>query len=458
MKTGTFLFTLVCFFALAAGAQNAFYKATDKITLSYDEFRALTPEKQELWIKELRAFNHNIELIESGQRISEKRSKLFSIFPWLEEMTFSPKVCATWELLKPAASYAADERCQVEKRVQGGSQYLCVKCPGDAHSGVNVCTSPWGSSDEVSRNLLKEFEKKDYSGARVNIDAATLARHVEIAQDEGSAAFSAPVERKNTVVKTVVTPASSQPVVIELGPDAKVERPSTADPITTVESRDASGAVLERVSNDRRVEDFRLRNLSDVGNLKGNDNLDVDEVTSKGRLACIYAGWALQGSGRDGKGRCLPVSEREVMDASGKRVTYSCKHPPSDGSISGNDGGDAVVLCNPVIFGIKNNKPLCIKRSKTATEDCTKLAGSAKDTLDFARNNPQEYRALVRRVDTLCQQDETALREHFNKRGYGQRQISNAVKDLGSTCSHLRERMAELVDANKATAPRAGVR
>lgn len=458
MKAGAFLFTLVYFFALAAGAQNALYKSTDKITLSYDEFRALTPEKQELWIKELRAFNHNIELIESGQRISEKRSKLFSIFPWLEEVTFSPKVCATWELLKPVTSYAADERCQVEKRVQGGLQYLCMKCPGDAHSGVNVCTSPWGSSEEVSRNLLKEFEKKDYTGARVNIDAATLARHVEIAQDEGSAAFAAPVERKNTVVKTVVTPASSEPVVIDLGPNAKVEKPSLAGPTTTVERRDETGAVLDRVTNDRKVKEFHLRELSDVGSLKGNDNLDVDEVTSKGRLACVYAGWALQGSGKDGGGRCQPVSEREVIDASGKRVTYSCKNPPSEGAISGNDGGDAVVLCNPVIFGVKDNKPLCIKRSKTATEDCTKLAGPAKDTLDFARNNPQEYRALVRRVDTLCQQDETALREHFKKRGYGTKQVNNAVKDLGSTCSHLRGRMAELVDANKATAPRAGVR
>ncbi|WP_295902133.1 hypothetical protein [uncultured Bdellovibrio sp.] len=449
-------FVLITLGTFHVHAQGALYKSTDKITLSYEEFRALTPENQEAWIKELRAFNHNIELIESGQRISAKPPKYSSIFPWMmERLQANQKFCAAFQFLTQSTpAYAADEKCQV--RNFSSPSRICIYCPGDEVSGVNVCSASGAYSDssKITQELMRAFENKDYRGARVGIDVKKLEEHVKHVQEEGGAfEFQTPVIRRDTVVKKVVTPSSSQPVVIDMGPDAKVEKPTGAGPITTFEKRDSTGAVLERKSNDRRVEDYKLKELGDIGGIKSNDNLDVDEVTSKDRLACIYAGWALQGK------NCSPVFEKEVFDASGKKVTYSCKTPPKEGAIQGDtEDGKATVLCNPVVFGVKEGKPICTVRAKNATEECAKKSPPAKEALDFARNNPQSYRALVRRVDTLCQQDEGALRSHFAKRGYNEKRIEHSVKDLGATCSHLRGRMAELVQANKDTAPRAGVR
>ncbi|WP_374076624.1 hypothetical protein [Bdellovibrio bacteriovorus] len=455
MKALVLLFVLLNICAFQANADGALYKLTDKITLSYEEFRALTPENQEAWIRELRAFNHNIEMIESGERISAKPPKFVSIFPWMmERLQNSTGICTTIQFLTQSTpAQAADEKCQV--RNYANPSRICIYCPGDAVSGVNVCSSnPYKSSSEVTQDLMKAFENKDYRGARVGIDPKKLEEHVKQVQDEGGALeFATPVIRRDTVVKKIVTPSSSQPVVVELGPDARVEKPSKAGPLTTVERRDSTGAVLERASNDRRIEDYKLKELGDTGGIKSNDNLDVDEVTSSGRLACIYAGWALQGQ------NCSPVSEKEIFDASGKKVVYSCKENSKEGAVKGDtQDGKATVLCNPVIFGLLNGKPVCTVRAKNATEECAKKAPPAKDALEFARNNPHSYRALVRRVDTLCQQDESSLRKHFEKRGYASKRVDHSIKDLGTTCSHLRGRMAELVQANKDTAPRAGVR
>ncbi|KHD88580.1 MAG: hypothetical protein OM95_08755 [Bdellovibrio sp. ArHS] len=450
-----FLVMLLSFLVLSSGvfAQNKFYKSTDKMTLSYEEFRGLSEANQKAWLNEIRAFYAKIDAVEAGERINLKRK--YSLLPdfLFKAVATSRVLCAATSFFQGLPTQAADERCQVHRSVKMAVSLVCLRCPGDRLSGVNVCTSANDDAATISKNLLGELEKKSYEGAKVQISADQLAKHVEVTLDEGSSPFAAPVLRKETVVKRIVTPASSEEVVIDLGPQAQIQKASKTEPLTVVERRDSSGAVLDRVGNNPHVSDFHLRSLEDVGSLKGNDNLDVEEVVKTEHLACVYAGWAVEGP------QCSPISEKEIRDASGKLVTYSCKNQKSETTIYGdNEEGKAIVLCNPVLFGLKEDKPICIRRSKNATEECVKASNKASETLAFAKSNPQEYRALVRRVDVLCQQDESVLRKHFEKRGRSKSQVDYAIKDLSATCIHLRGRMAELVDANKATAPRAGQR
>lgn len=453
MKMTAMLFSLLITLTSSAFAQGKFYKATDKITLSYEEFRALSDENQKAWLKEIQAFYAKVDAVDAGERINPKRKYSFLPEFLFQALSNSTSFCATSSILIGNPAEATDERCQVQRSVKAAASLVCMRCPGDRLSGVYVCTSANDDASTISRNLLKELDKKDYEGSKVQISADQLAKHVEVTLDEGSSPFEAPILRKNTVVKRIVTPSSSEEVVIDLGPDAQIKKASKAGPMTVTERRDESGAVLDRVGNNPHVKDYHLRALEDVGNSKGNDNLDVEEVSKTERLACVYAGWAVEGP------QCSPISEKEIRDASGKSVTYSCKANQEGSAIYGdNEDGKSIVLCNPVLFGLKDEKPICIRRSKNATEECVKASNKASETLAFAKANPSEYRALVRRVDILCQQDETVLRKHFEKRGRSKSQVDYAIKDLSATCVHLRGRMAELVDANKATAPRAGQR
>lgn len=441
-----------------AWAENGFYKSTEKLTLSYEEFRALSPKNQEAWIKELRVFNHNIEMIESGQRPSEKLPKYFSVFPWMMEHLKGSQTAGVIKLFQGEAAQA-DESCDV---VKATGTTICLRCPRGTQegslTGARACAPMYDDPKAIADSMLRQLGSSENRGAKVNINADTLRGYVEEAQENGAAIFSAPVIRRDMVVEKVVTPSGTHEVERPLG--TALTKPSNAEPTKTVQRIDASGTVVEQVTNKKGVEDYKLKELGDRG-FRGNENLDVDEWKDKNRLACIYAGWAVQDSG---KGLCPPVSEKTMKDAAGNKVTYSCKNPPPEGAIAGdNADGKSVVLCSPVVFGLKDGKPICIARSKNATEQCSKIAPSASEALSFAKNNPEEYRSLMNRVSTLCQgqketpeQYEASLRKHFEARGYAQKRIDFSIKDVSATCVHLRSRMASLVDANKATAPKAG--
>lgn len=370
------------------------------------------------------------------------------------------------------------EACQVSRRVTAGVREVCMICPGDTVSGVKVCTAENSDSNKVAKNLISGFSKKDYEGSKVDIDEKSLTEIVAVTKgeaadvsaetrnrlgikgelSEGAVSFEAPVQRRRVTTETMSTGAASLPITKILPDNTVVDTKGAAEPgpLSTIEKRDENNKVIERKSNDPKVENFRRRNLPDVGDRDGNESVDSDELTKTDRLACIYAGWAVENVSK-----CSPISERSINDASGKKVTYSCKRngETSESVIYGsNEDGSTSVLCNPVIFGLIEGKPICIKTAKNATEICAGLAPKADQALDFAKQNPKEYRSLTRRVELLCQSDAEKLRAHFVKRGKPESQINNSIKDLSTTCQHLRTRMAQLMEANNNASPEAGTR
>lgn len=379
---------------------------------------------------------------------------------------------------RPITASDKNKSCQVNRRVVGGLREICMVCPGDAFSGVNVCTAENNNSEKIAKNLIANLSKEEYEGSKVDIDEKSLAEIVAVTKgeaetvsdetrqrlglkgplSEGSVAFNAPVQGRQVLTKTISTAGSTSPVTVALPNNTQIDikDASAPGPLTTIEKRDENNKVVERVGNDPSVANFRRRNLHDLGDRDGNESVDADELFKTDRVACIYAGWAVEDVSK-----CSPVTEKEILDASGKKVKYSCRtgEQNSDSTIYGeNPDGKSLVLCNPVIFGLMEGKPLCIKKAKNATEQCAGLASKSDQALEIAKQNPKEYRALTRRVELLCQADEEKLRAHFVKRGKPEAQINNSIKDLSTTCQHIRTRMAQLMEENNNASPDAGTR
>lgn len=387
---------------LPTHAQSLMYKSHEKITFSYEEFRSLSKVKQRAWLSALRDFNRKMDLINAGQRLDTRKPKFWSFLDSMQLKTSSP-LCAFAEVaLSPsfaAAAQITQVTCTVAKKTTEGREEICLSCPGSQQVATNICAEDSGNATKTGQNIFDIVRLSEMSslGQRTyGFSEEDVKKYVEEAMKNGSADFKVSVVQKK-------------------GP-----------------------------------EELKIKSLGDTGVLKRNDNLDVEEITAVKDNACIYAGWAIQT-----KGPCKPISEKELIDTEGNRTLFSCKKPTSVNEIkvlSGNEE-DAIVLCNPILFGLENDRPICIRPAKNATEECKRRSNEIAEThaLTLAMNNPAEYRSLNTRFTQLCQSSEEALDAHFRSRGKNKTQARNAVKDVSQTCVHLREKMAELTSANESS-------
>lgn len=462
---------LISVLASVSFASDRFYKPTDKITFTYDEFRQLSAQHQAEWIKELRNFNRNVDLVVEGQRLTTKKPKFWSFLEQIQIRPAHSGLCVmTRTLMGSLEAHAENANCTMKKQMYRGQEEICLSCPGDLVSGkVDECVPNDGNPDNISFNLLAKVFQKGNKNAKLMIDPKKLTELAKVTIEKDTVNFQANKEN----LETSAAKKSVRPVDVTPLPAATAERLVRLNDNSTPEGVLKTERVIRKVekttkeelkpisgSSDALKEKMAKlkqggKSLQDLGDKGSNDDLDSDEITKSDRLACIYAGWAVQTDGG-----CKPITEKTLYDANGKKVTYSCKPGgvTSDTVIYGNnEDGNAIVLCNPVIFGLLEGKPICIKRSKNATEECAGLAGPAEEALAIARQNPEEYRALNRRTSSLCQTSEEKLRAHFEKRGKSPSQIDYAIKDLSTTCTHLRGRMAQIEEANKNSGS-AGVR
>lgn len=456
--------------SFAASASDRFYKPTDKITFTYEEFRSLSPQNQEAWLKELRNFNRNVDLILNDQRLTAKKPKFWSFLESLQTKPLPAGLCLITRKLAGFSEAQAQNNaeCTMRKKMFQGQEEICLSCPGDLISGrVDECVPNNGKPDTISFNLMAKIHQKGNPNAKLYMDMKKLSEMAQKTLETGTSNFEA---RKETVTESPARKAA-QPVDLTPLPKDQAEKllemrgePTDYEKIQNeimIRKIEEAGKKKESELKPISAEGLKLqkktpRSLQDLGDRGSNDDLDKDEITKTDRLACIYAGWAVQA-----EKKCSPVTEKTIADANGKKVKYSCK-PAQEGDDStvygGNEEGDAIVLCNPVVFGLIENKPICIKRAANATENCAAAAGPAAETLAITKQNPEEYRALTRRISHLCQSDESKLRAHFEKRGKTPSQVTNAIKDLSTTCTHLRGRMAQLEEAHKGGSSAAGTR
>lgn len=100
-----FLFSIaIIFSAESVSAKKVdvpFYRKSEKLVVSYDEFRRMRPVKQEQWIKAVQDFYVNLEKIEKGERVGYVAIEFQPIdsFAWLTVKALVPKICTTAELL-----------------------------------------------------------------------------------------------------------------------------------------------------------------------------------------------------------------------------------------------------------------------------------------------------------------------------------------------------------------------
>lgn len=519
MKFFISIIILVVLHTVLVDAKQGFYKPTDKLTLSYDEFRSLSPGHQEEWLQELRNFDRNINLIESGQRLTAKRPAYWSVFPWLQGR---PLQLASWVSTPAHAQSPPSRNCTVARRIQGASVHMiCMACPPQPQ----VCTNANDEStpnkreraiSDISRSLLEQYQAPDYDQWRPTIELNELMRQVDrarlIATDErrnvirfnspgssgstGAAAApnagAAPPAAARPASPAVaapapLTPRPPVPAAVPASPSPAAQPASPATPPRRRLSLAQGGVETARRNveeNIAREEEARARGgaapqapaalspaappapptppptpvvtaLDDAGT-ELNTSIDADEAATKGQLACIFSGWAVKN-----QERCQGVREAEMNDAAGARVLYSCLResprrstpaasaPARPPVVRAENPVPYAVLCNPILFGLKDDKPICVPPRSNATELCKEAAGEvSRESTLMATKNRDEFRRLSRRIEILCTADQAALEQHFSSRNRTAAQTRFAVRDLQSTCTHVRERMEQLRRAN----------
>lgn len=96
-----------------------FYRKSEKIVLSYDDYRRIRPVKQAQWTKAIQEFYVNLEKIENGQRTGYVAVDYNPInsFDWLSVKAWVPKICTTVELLfsSQAAHATLAEQIEIKK-------------------------------------------------------------------------------------------------------------------------------------------------------------------------------------------------------------------------------------------------------------------------------------------------------------------------------------------------------
>lgn len=466
-------------------ASTLFYKQSDKLILTYEEFRGLSAEHQREWLEDLRDFYSDVDRLGLNANLPVEMDVAevspVEAFPWLKVAAWLPKWCAvSWTAMTAPtpAQAASGNSCQVLNYSSSASHAggVCLVCYYTMGAGnvqttqkVEQCSKadPYSMDPGAVANELVGNIKKANPQLGINLSNDDIKPGLQGIVSGDSNSYQ--VTKANPVNPTGTFKVQADPSgvkVLQVAPQEADKKISPADPMAVVQTQQ-DGTILKQQSNTPGAKVVETRALGDTGSLKSNDNQDVDEYMARGKLACIYAGWALQGSGKDQKGRCQAVSEKEIFNEKGDRTTYSCKKPNAKAKASSpvvygdNNNGKNPILCNPVVFGLRDGKPICVARASAKDKGVTKKCNEAshqidpdgKSALALATKNPSQYRELTRRVETLCvngEKDVAGLKKIFAAKGRSPASIQASLQDLSDTCTVLQERMAVLKNANSA--------
>lgn len=216
-----------------------------------------------------------------------------------------------------------------------------------------------------------------------------------------------------------------------------------------------------------------------------------------GSLRCIYAGFPIYGTNcrarasykdpvnkknytctdREVNARARPATTgtetrrgarlpRAATTGTGTTTTTAAATPPTDAAANEYQtilpdpvDPQKTVLCNPLLFGLKNGKPLCIARGASATQTCRKessgadgkMTAQAKESaLALMRENPGEYEKLKNALTEICRgpnSDENTIKTYW----LSKQKTEKTASDLAKTCNDFGPRLAEFTQSGSST-------
>jgi hypothetical protein len=216
-----------------------------------------------------------------------------------------------------------------------------------------------------------------------------------------------------------------------------------------------------------------------------------------GDARCFYGGFMIEAKkikGKDGKetpNRCAPVRDLcakedpnmpifpKVDDAFKGSI---CGKDPKNGKCPNGDqssirsnspGNSEVVVCNPLLYGTKDNSAVyCVRQSKDASKECREKAKDNKNVKEILKKNPEAFNSMIRALDKQCGYqylyskkagkrevvDTTAWHDTKDKAAFEKRQSELANRggwattagkeDMMRTCKVLLDRAIEIAQGN----------
>jgi hypothetical protein len=148
---------------------------------------------------------------------------------------------------------------------------------------------------------------------------------------------------------------------------------------------------------------------ADLSALSLATSMDTSAAASEDNscVRCIYGGFVISG-----KQSCEPVRNSSQMLAQLGEVKF--KAPMVASQLKCPDI-EAKVMCNPMLFGTKGGKAICIATSKTATQDCAAAAGTDSESIevtkDLLKSNPVAFKKLSDNLIKICNYDSLCYSE-----------------------------------------------
>lgn len=153
-------------------------------------------------------------------------------------------------------------------------------------------------------------------------------------------------------------------------------------------------------------------------------------------VRCIYGGFVISNNRK-----CEAVNSGSEMTAQLGPLQF----PPPLKASEMNCEGAKSVLCNPLVFGLKEKGPLCVAPSASATRSCNAIAGTSPESISMTalmlKNNKTAHEKFTGKLASICHSTGT--------------QCYSAARsnDIRQTCAALQERFATFRDKMRLYSP-----
>lgn len=164
-----------------------------------------------------------------------------------------------------------------------------------------------------------------------------------------------------------------------------------------------------------------------------------ESTATRSCAKCIYGGFAIVNQSRCESVNSLTDPKHNlsqlVLPSSITNRSLTCENE------------DAPVLCNPLVFGFKDNGPLCVRKSSSATRACAstsnKDSASITSIRDLILDNRELFLSFNSELRSICQQSSCSRNSSAARR-----------TDISNTCIALREQLISFRESMRSLPPR----
>lgn len=443
---GAYLFAISLVLSLPAFAQSEKIDIASRFgkpgeayeMLTYEEFRRLKPQSQREYIKDLREFFETLN--RQGYSNETAAMSRYQIFAQLFALAGFPEIRAA------DPSECADVRFEF-----GGMNTICTgplscnydqvgqtirRCPETFKAWI----APAAQGAEPGNNELQlrsMLASNNLLAQKYGEEMRAGLEDKRVAVNGTLISASQPLQTSTALANpTIMTPETSAAQREREERLKQQEREKRADAAATEEippdpaMRVRTADLARNREQDTKIDEELRKQREEC--LKTKSAKECLKESSNG-LACIYGGFVVEGK------KCRHVDSFE--DKKENKI-YSCvkKDAPAGKTVVTPEPFEEgkPVLCNPLLFGLRAGKPMCVARSKRATRSCFEMvrgqdhAQELEEARKMMAANPEEYRKLRRAVENLCQGVNNNEIKKYIRENLGRSESSSA--DLADTC------------------------